>query len=34
MITYFFMLPKTELHQAFKEKFVEPAKDLAAKYLE
>lgn len=34
MVTYFFMLPKTELHQAFKEKFVEPAKDLAAKYLE
>ena len=34
MVTNFFMLPKTELHQQFKEKFIEPAKKVEAQHLE
>jgi hypothetical protein len=34
MVTNFFMLPKRELHQQFKEKFIEPSKKLEAKHLE
>jgi hypothetical protein len=31
---YFHMLPKTDLHHAFREKFIEPAKKIQQKYLE